>query len=147
VHRDVRYVPLATKLHCKQNTPYSITSSARARINCGTVSVQVTAPLGQYDPDRLINLGSNRWVVRPQIGASKVIGPVTLELAQTVNFFSNNNDFLGGHILEQAPVYATRANLIYKIDTNISVILHALYFTGGRTTLNGLQNDETSAFS
>jgi hypothetical protein len=34
------------------------------------------------------------------------------------------------------------ANLIYKIDTNISVILHALYFTGGRTTLNGLQDDD-----
>ena len=63
-----------------------------------------------------------------------------------MNFFSNNNDFLGGQTLAQAPVYATRANLIYKIDTGISVILHGLYFVGGRTTLNGLQGDflETS---
>jgi hypothetical protein len=105
-------------------------------------SIQVAAPLGQYDPSKLINLGTNRWAVRPQIGASKAIGPVTLELAQSVSFFSNNNDFLGGQTLAQAPVYATRANLIYRINTGISVILHALYFTGGRVTLNGLQQND-----
>ena len=34
-------------------------------------SVQVSAPLGQYDDTRLVNLGNNRWFVKPDIGISK----------------------------------------------------------------------------
>jgi len=42
-------------------------------------SVQVSAPLGQYDKERLINLGNNRWFVKPDIGVSKAWGDFTLE--------------------------------------------------------------------
>ncbi|TAH66309.1 MAG: hypothetical protein EWM45_11755 [Rhodopseudomonas palustris] len=35
---------------------------------------QVSAPLGQYDSSKLINLGNHRWKIRPEIGASKAIG-------------------------------------------------------------------------
>src|SRR5262244_3531822 len=31
------------------------------------VSVSVVAPTGQYDPSRLINIGSNRWSFKPDI--------------------------------------------------------------------------------
>ena len=31
-------------------------------------SVQVSAPLGQYDNTKLINLGNNRWSIRPRWG-------------------------------------------------------------------------------
>ena len=34
------------------------------------VNVMVSMPLGQYLPDRLINLGSNRFTIRPQVGVS-----------------------------------------------------------------------------
>src|SRR5262252_7520935 len=43
-------------------------------------SVQVSVPLGQYDPDKLVNIGTNRWFVKPEIGISKALGPLTLEL-------------------------------------------------------------------
>ena len=36
-------------------------------------SMQVVAPTGQYFEDRLINLGSNRWAFRPQLGVSHKI--------------------------------------------------------------------------
>ena len=34
------------------------------------VSLLVQAPTGQYDPDRLINIGTNRWTFRPEVGVS-----------------------------------------------------------------------------
>jgi hypothetical protein len=35
-------------------------------------TVRVRVPLGQYDADRFINLGSNRWAFSPQIGVSHI---------------------------------------------------------------------------
>ena len=37
-------------------------------------SVQVSAPLGQYDKDKLVNLGNNRWYVKPDIGIFQGVG-------------------------------------------------------------------------
>ena len=35
------------------------------------VSVKVVPPTGQYDPNRLINWGSNRWSFKPEFGYSR----------------------------------------------------------------------------
>jgi hypothetical protein len=105
-------------------------------------SVQVSAPLGQYDPSKLVNLGANRWKIRPEIGASKAIGPVIFELAQGVFIFTTNDNFFGGRKLEQDAVYTTRANVIYNFGSGASAALHALYFTGGRTTVDGVRKDD-----
>ena len=57
-------------------------------------SVQVGVPLGQYDKDKLVNLGNNRWFVKPDIGISKAWGPLTLELSTGVFFFTKNDRLL-----------------------------------------------------
>ena len=43
-------------------------------------SLAVSAPLGKYDEDELINLSANRWTVRPQIGVVHNRGPWSFEL-------------------------------------------------------------------
>ena len=48
----------------------------------GTVSgftIKLTAPLGEYEPDKIINIGTNRWSFEPGIGISKPVGNWTLE--------------------------------------------------------------------
>jgi hypothetical protein len=64
---------------------------------------QVTAPLGQYDSDKLLNIGANRWSFKPEVGISKTVGPLTLELATGMRFYTDNNDFLDGKTLQINP--------------------------------------------
>lgn len=95
-------------------------------------SFELTPPLGQYDSDKLLNIGTNRWSFKPELGISKTLGPVTLELATGVRFYTDNNDFLDGRTLEVNPLYSVQAHLIYSITPGIWLGLDGLYYTGGR---------------
>jgi hypothetical protein len=105
-------------------------------------SVQVSAPLGQYDPERLVNLGNNRWFVKPDLGISKAWGPFALELSTGMFFFTNNDDFFGGQKLEQDPLYTFQAHLTYNIGRGAWVALSDTYDYGGRTETNGVRSDD-----
>ena len=105
-------------------------------------SVQVSAPLGQYDKDKLVNLGNNRWFVKPDIGISKAWGALSLELSAGVFFFSKNDDYFGGKTLEQDPVYTTQAHVTYSFGRGIWAALSLTYDYGGRTTIDGVRSDD-----
>jgi hypothetical protein len=105
-------------------------------------SIQVSPPLGQYDPEKLINLGNNRWYVKPDIGISKAWGPVVLEFSNGVTFFSDNDDFFGGKTLEQDHVYTAQLHATYSIGRGIWAALSGTYDYGGRTTIDGERSDD-----
>jgi hypothetical protein len=100
-------------------------------------SLQVSAPLGQYDDTKLLNLGNNRWSFRPELGFSKTWGPWTLEVAPSATFFTANPDFFNGKKFEQAPLYVVRANLIHNFASGVWISLDGIYFRGARTTVDG----------
>ena len=104
-------------------------------------SLRVIAPLGQYDADKLVNIGSNRWSFKPEIGFSKALGPWTLELTPGVTFYTDNGDFLGGRTREVAPLYAAQAGLSYTFKPGCWLALSAGYYAGGRTTVDGVKSD------
>ena len=99
--------------------------------------IEVTPPLGQYDSDKLLNIGTNRWSFKPEVGVSKSWGPLTLELASGVRFYTDNNDFLDGKTLQVSPVYSVQGHLIYSITPGIWLGLDGLYYTGARGTIDG----------
>jgi hypothetical protein len=105
------------------------------------VSLQVSAPLGQYDSSKLLNLGNNRWSVKPELGISKAIGPWTFEIAPSVTFFSDNTDFFGGNNFAQAPFYAVQGHILYTFQSGAWIALDGVYFSGGHTSLNGVKSD------
>jgi hypothetical protein len=105
-------------------------------------SIQVSAPFGQYDKNRLINIGNNRWFVKPDIGISKAWGALAIELSTGVFFFSKNDDFFGGRTLEQDPVYSTQVHVTYSLGRGVWAALSGTYDYGGRTTIDGLRNDD-----
>ena len=105
-------------------------------------SVQVSVPLGQYDSSKLVNIGTNRWFVKPELGISKAWGPLTLELTPSVTFYTANDEFLGSMTRKQDPLYAVQGHLVYSFDGGIWTALDATYYTGGRTSINGIENDD-----
>lgn len=105
-------------------------------------SVQLSIPMGQYSPDRLINLGSNRWSAKVETGFSKAFKPVTVELSAAATVFTDNDDYFGGQRLEQDPIYSAQANLSYEFPGNIWLALGFTYYMGGRTTVNGVEKDD-----
>jgi hypothetical protein len=104
-------------------------------------SLQVTAPLGQYDNDKLLNLGSNRWSFKTELGVSKAWGPWTVELMPSVTFYTDNTDFFNGSTLERDPLYAAQGHIVRSLPSGMWMSLDGTYFRGERTTLNGVKGD------
>ena len=104
------------------------------------VSLQVSAPWSQYDDSRVVNIGTNRWFFKPELGVSKAVGPWTTEFSAAATLYTDNNDFYGGNKRAQDPVYSFQGHAIYAFPRGVWGSLDATYFTGGRTTLNGVRN-------
>jgi len=105
-------------------------------------SLRVTAPLGQYNYDKLVNIGTNRWSFKPEIGLSKAFGPWTVEFTPGIVFYTDNGNFFGGRTRQVAPLVALQAGVSYTFMPGGWLALNAGYFVGGRTTVDGLENDD-----
>jgi hypothetical protein len=121
----------------------AMTPKAFATYQQGTivgVSLSVAPPLGQYDSTKLINLGTNRWSFKPEVGFSRTRGQWVVEGMAGVWLFTDNTEFLGGRTREQDPIGAVQFHLTYKFKRTMWLAGDANYFTGGRTTIGDRQN-------
>jgi Putative MetA-pathway of phenol degradation len=105
-------------------------------------SVTVVAPLGQYDPAKVINLGTNRWSVKSELGLSHAIGPWVVELMGGMWVFTDNSDFVGGKTRQQDPILSTQVHLTYRFRRPrvMWIAADANFYKGGRTAVNGVLN-------
>src|SRR5262249_3825281 len=100
-------------------------------------SLAVLIPLGQYDSSKLVNIGTHRWGIKPELRLSKTLGPGTLVLTARVAFLPTTHDFSGGHTRRRARLGAVQGHAIYPPRLGVWAALDATYYTGGRTTLDG----------
>jgi len=105
-------------------------------------SLIVSAPWGRYDGSKLVNIGTNRWSFKPEVGVSRALGSWILEGALGVTFFTDNDDFFSGHTRKQDPLYAAQAHVIYYFDPGLWGALDLTYYAGGRTSVDGSLNDD-----
>jgi hypothetical protein len=73
---------------------------------------------------------------------SKAWGPVILELIPAITFFTNNDDFFGGKTLEQDPIYSLQGHLIHEFSPALWAAFNAVYYVGGRTTIDGKKGEQ-----
>jgi hypothetical protein len=111
------------------------------------VSLKIVAPTGQYDPTALINLGTNRWAFKPEIGYSQRWDHWVLDAYAAVwfftenpEFFSRNQYFPGVQSKSQSPVTAFETHLSYDVRQRLWISLDANFWSGGESRLNGVAN-------
>lgn len=110
------------------------------------VSLKVTAPTGQYDSTKLINLGSNRWAFKPEVGLSRRWGNWLLDVyggvwlfTENPEFFSRNEYVPGVQSQKADPVYVAETHLSYDFRPRLWVSLDANFWRGGTLTVGGVE--------
>ena len=106
------------------------------------LAFKLTAPLGVYENDRLLNIGTNRWSFKPEIGISQALGRLTLEAAAAATLYSDNDDFDNGKIRQQDSIYSVQGHVVYSFPRNIWASVGATYYAGGRTTIDGVTRND-----
>ena len=113
-------------------------------------SMTIIAPTGQYDPILLVNIGTNRWGFKPELGFSRRWGHWILDtyggvwiFTENHEYFSHNAAFPGTNTLLQNPLGALEGHLSYDIRPRLWLSADANYFYGGSTNLNGVTSSGT----
>jgi outer membrane putative beta-barrel porin/alpha-amylase len=111
------------------------------------VSLVVQFPSGQYDPTKVINIGTNRWAFHPEVGFSRRQAKWLIDVYggawfYTTNpeFLSRNNVFPGTRSQTQAPIGVIEGHLSYDFKPRLWISLDGNFWYGGRTTVNGVEN-------
>lgn len=114
------------------------------------LSLKVTAPTGQYDSTKLINLGTNRWAFKPELGLSRRWGNWILDAYGAVWLFTENpeffsqNEYVPGVQNQVAdPVLVAETHLSYDFRPRLWVSLDANFWRGGTLTVGGVEIPET----
>jgi hypothetical protein len=111
------------------------------------VATMLALPVGEYDEDRLVNLGQNRWFGRVALPFKYHFGAFTpgyrssLELTPSVWLFDDNDDFLG-QTLKNDPLLQLEAHLTNDFTPNFFGSLDLLYRGGFQSEIDGVEVGE-----
>ena len=106
------------------------------------VGLTVSIPTGEYDHRKLINIGANRFSLKPEVGVAKTIQRWTVEAAVAVWLFSANKRFFGESTRSQEPLLSVQSHIIYTLKPRMWLAVSGTYYNGGRTTVNGVLNTD-----
>ncbi len=97
------------------------------------VSLTVMPPTGQYDPNVLINIGTNRWAFKPELGISHFRGKWEFEGALGAWLYTTNSSFFGQTFQKQDPLGSVQAHIVRLLPRRIWLAFDGTFYTGGRT--------------
>jgi hypothetical protein len=104
-------------------------------------AMQIFVPLGKHDPSKLINLGSNRWTIRSQIGIARTFEKWIVESYVDLWIFTNNMQFLEDLKLSQNPLITAKVHLVRTMRKGRWIALDVGYGFGGRTSVEDVPRD------
>lgn len=111
------------------------------------VAAKLFMPTGDYNSNRLANLGQNRWSLQASLPISYVLADsmidgdlTTFEIVPSVHIFGDNNDAVGpASVSSQDPLWKLEGHVTHTFNPTIWAALDAYYENGGRTASDGVQ--------
>lgn len=117
-------------------TPSEFARAPHARTVVGA-SVTIVPPLGQYASSQLVNLGFNRWAVKPELGVSHQLARWTIEWYAGLWLFSTNRSYFPGNAVKrQDAVFAAQAHASYSLPRRTWLAFNGTWFVGGQTRID-----------
>jgi len=129
----------APPLKLPEYAAYQASPQARTLLGVG---FGLVLPTGEYMDDKLINLGSNVYTFRPELGFLYEVQHWSFETAGSVSFYTDNDDFFNGNRLEQDPLYFAQTNVLYRFAPGVWAAAGVAYTTGAETAVNGVPNHD-----
>jgi hypothetical protein len=111
------------------------------------VSLTLNLPTGEYLPDKLVNIGTNRWAAKTELGLTCPVGKWLLEGYAGAWWFEDNAEFFGGQRREQDPLAGIQVHVSYTFKPRLWVALNTTYYAGGQTTVGGLRKHDRQSNS
>lgn len=105
-------------------------------------ALSVTLPFGDYNNERLLNLGQNRLIFRPQLGVVHTRGHWSYELTGSVFLFGDNDKFFRDSKREQDPPVCTSGPSYLFSTAALVGLAGAAHARGGESTINGVKKDD-----
>lgn len=106
------------------------------------LSLVVSVPTGEYFADKLVNIGTNRWAVKPEIGGSRQFGRWNVDGSLGVWIYDSNPDFFGGSTRRQEPIGAMQGHVSYTFAPRLWLGLGVTWYVGGQTEVDGVTADD-----
>jgi len=111
---------------------------------------KVTVPVGNYDDEKVLNVGGNRWALQLGTPMAWYFGQsfldsalTTIELLPSVHIFGDNDDPSGAATTSQDPLLRIEAHVTRNLHQAVWVSLDGQYVYGGETSKDGRSNDDT----
>lgn len=104
-------------------------------------AVTVVLPWGEYFPDRLINLGGNRYVIRPSLGLLHRRGPWEFECTTSLSFYQDNDEYFGNSRMERDPLWFLQGHVTRDLARGQWLTLSGGFSYDGEFYLNGVSLD------
>jgi hypothetical protein len=107
-------------------------------------SLNAVVPIGQFYSDKLINLGTNRWAIRPELAITQPIGKRwQLDFYPGIWLFTNNTSFFPGDaVRRQDPLGTFQGHVSYTIKPMMWVAFDVTYYVGGTSSVDDVLNDD-----
>jgi hypothetical protein len=114
----------------------------------------VTAPTGAYDPDKLINFGTNRWAIRLGAPLGWAIGGsylspnlTTIEFVPSVTFFTVNEDPFRADRRTQSALFRLESHITHNFSRAFWASIDLTANSGGATQTDGIDDDNNKTWA
>jgi hypothetical protein len=109
------------------------------------VEAKLFLPTGDYDPNRMVNLGQNRWSFQASLPISFALGDsmidpelTTFEIRPVVHIFGDNEDPFGGDVSSQDPIFGVEGHITRNFGNSLWAAVDGYYEIGGEISVDGV---------